>query len=98
MDGAPGAADRRRGQDGEHPGAAVSQTLDTEALYAAARELTQSLYDLGAGTSWPPLAAGRLTAESLAGVRDQVPEAIAALERRSDGPRHGPTARLSGQR
>lgn len=82
------------GKEVSIPAAAVSGPLDAEALYAGARDLTQSLYDLGAGIADHPWRLARLSTDSLAGVRDQLPEAVAALQSAVTDIADDPTARL----
>ena len=76
------------------PPAVVSAPLDTEALYADARELTQSLYDLGASVSTHPWRLSQLGSDRLTDARDRIPEAIAELGEALTAMAAGPVAEL----
>jgi len=76
------------------PPAVVSAPLDTEALYADARELTQSLYDLGSSVSAHPWRLSQVGTDRLTDARGRIPGAIAELGEALAAMADGPVAEL----
>jgi hypothetical protein len=84
------------GAEVDVPPAVVAGSLDTEALYADAQELTQSLYDLGSSVNAHPWRLAQVTTDRLTEVRDRIPGAIAELADAVSAIADGPVAELLG--
>ncbi|MGI8757287.1 MAG: DUF4011 domain-containing protein [Acidimicrobiales bacterium] len=69
------------GLEVEVPAAVVAGPLDADALYGAARELTDALYDLGVPAPAHPWRLARLEDSDHPGVREQVTATVHALAR-----------------